>query len=45
MPEERRMENIGASLVEQNILQKYKTETVLMERSYLNAWRTFQSHS
>ena len=45
MPEERRMENPGADLVEQNIMQKYKAETVLMERSYLNAWRTFQRHS
>lgn len=45
MPEERRQENKGTGFVEQNILQKYKTETVLMERSYLNAWRSFQAHA
>jgi len=41
MPEERRAENPGAGQVEQHLLNKYKAETVLMERSYLNAWRTF----
>ena len=41
MPEERRLNNPAASEAEQKILHKYKAEHVLMERSYLNAWRNF----
>jgi hypothetical protein len=45
MPEEQRLNNPAASETEQKFLNKFKVENVLMERSYLNAWRKFQKHA
>jgi hypothetical protein len=45
MPDEQRLNNPAASETEQKFLNKFKVENVLMERSYLNAWRKFQKHA
>ncbi len=44
MPEERRQGNLGISEEEQ-MMQKFKANNVLMERTYLNGWQTFIRHS
>lgn len=43
MPEEQRIGNVGVSDYERLHQQKYLAETVLMERTYLNAWQEFST--